>query len=173
VPIAQSIHHSFGGHKGALITRLHGGAVIINAHLIANTDGDWSRANRFYPKHKVQLDQLLAIADHEATRATQLILTGDLNLAKTCDLYEYFVRAGEWTDAFADGTGPTFHGEFLPAGRRPQCIDYLFARGSAPKFTAATQLFPDKITLPNGRITYLSNHLGLYAKLLSIGTMKP
>ena len=31
------------------------GLCIVNTHPVANKDGDWSRANRFYPLHQAQL----------------------------------------------------------------------------------------------------------------------
>jgi sphingomyelin phosphodiesterase 2 len=45
--------------KGALVTRLARPAIsLINTHPVANTDGDWSAANRFVPAHRSQLAAL-------------------------------------------------------------------------------------------------------------------
>ncbi len=42
--------------KGALVTRLtNPNLCVINTHPVANRDGDWSPANRFYPLHRAQL----------------------------------------------------------------------------------------------------------------------
>jgi exonuclease III len=161
-PLHDRKYFALGGHKGILVTCLTGRSVVLNVHLVANTDGDWSRTNRFYPKHKAQLDRVLEIAKVYEAKSPQILLSGDFNLAKTCDLYEYFVQAGEWQDAFRDSHEPTFHGEFLSPGRQPQCIDYIFAKGEVG-FDGARLVFKDKMVLGNGQNRYLSNHVGLYA----------
>jgi endonuclease/exonuclease/phosphatase family metal-dependent hydrolase len=95
-----------------------------------------------------------------------MILSGDFNLAKDCDLYEYFFQQGKWLDPFRDDVSPTFHAEFLSTGRRPRRIDYIFAKGSsAPSVLEAHVMFDQRATLDNKAQTYLSNHKGLYAKL--------
>ena len=41
--------------KGALVTRLARPELcVINTHPVANHDGDWSKANRYYPLHRAQ-----------------------------------------------------------------------------------------------------------------------
>jgi hypothetical protein len=45
--------------KGALVTRLARPELcVINTHPVANYDGDWSEANRFYPLHRAQFGVL-------------------------------------------------------------------------------------------------------------------
>lgn len=74
-PVSGTIYRGFGippradrisratrfraGMKGALVSRLAcPGLCIVNTHPVANRDGDWSRASRFYPLHRAQLDAL-------------------------------------------------------------------------------------------------------------------
>lgn len=87
------------------------------------------------------------------------IVTGDFNLAKTCDLYQQFKQAGQWQNTSQDDHSPTYHAEFLPPGRKPQCIDYIFVRSNLNTISSA-RVFEQKI---DG--TYLSNHIGVWAKL--------
>jgi hypothetical protein len=48
--------------KSALVTLLaRTGLCVINTHLAANTDGDWSAANRHYPLHQDQLGALARV----------------------------------------------------------------------------------------------------------------
>jgi sphingomyelin phosphodiesterase 2 len=50
------------GMKGALVTRLaRPGICVVNTHPVANRDGDWSRAGRFYPLHRAQFDVLTRV----------------------------------------------------------------------------------------------------------------
>ena len=54
--------------------------------------------------------------------------------------------------------------EYLPPGKTPHCIDFILA-GAGVKPEAATVLFTGKVSLPGGP-GYVSDHLGLYARLL-------
>lgn len=48
--------------KGALVTRLTCPEVsVINTHPLANTDGDWSEVNRFFPAHRARLAALSGV----------------------------------------------------------------------------------------------------------------
>ena len=60
--------------KGALVTRLTRPELcVINTHPVANHDGDWSEANRFYPLQRAQF-AVLTVSDHIGLRA-RLFLT--------------------------------------------------------------------------------------------------
>ena len=150
-----------GSVKGALVTRLRGsGLSVINTHLVANRDGDWSEANRYYPVHRAQLDALT-----RAIRAAPApaVVCGDFNVDRDSPLFAAFVISTGLTDTF-DGSCPaTFRAEFLPAGATPHCIDFILATDGGMAETA-TVLFAGKTPLPGGP-GYLSDHLGLCAKL--------
>lgn len=150
---------SLSFHKGVIVSRLKSGVVVVNVHLVANTDGDWSKSNRFYDKHKAQLDKLNEIMDRFTYKNQPIILSGDFNLAKTSDLYGYFIRKGGWHDTTPSDFEPTFHSDFLPPDRNPQRVDYILVRGNF-QFLKTALLFGSKI---NG--LYLSNHLGVFAEL--------
>lgn len=155
VPLEQERFIALPKQKGILLSRLASGIVIANIHLATNTDGDWSRDNRYFKTHKNHLDQL----NQELVSEDRVILGGDFNLAKTSDLYCYFKSKGNWIDAHKQDISPTFHKEFLPNDREPQRIDYIFTRGNVASQTSP-KIFESKI---DGQ--YLSNHIGLMANL--------
>jgi len=67
VPLASRLQARL---KGALVTRLGRPELcVINAHPVANHDGDWSTANRYYPLHRAQLAVLARVVNEAAPRA--------------------------------------------------------------------------------------------------------
>jgi endonuclease/exonuclease/phosphatase family metal-dependent hydrolase len=159
---AQAIPQS--RHKGILVTRLGGnGLITMNVHLNPNKDGDWSSENRFHPVHKAQLDAVNEFAARPAFANSTVIVSGDFNLAKDCDLYAPFLAQGRWTDIFEGDFTPTFNVEFLSPGMTPHRIDYLLLRDPLGTFDGheASVLFTDKVRLGNNQLAYISDHIGL------------
>jgi endonuclease/exonuclease/phosphatase family metal-dependent hydrolase len=171
LPVSGTRYHGFGvppeapgisrvtrrraGLKGALVTRL-ARLSVINTHPLANWDGDWSAANRFYPLHRAQLAVL-----SEVVRATDapLVVCGDFNVDRDSDLFAAFVAAARLADAFGGDCPPTFRAEYLPAGAKPHCIDFILT-GDGVRAEAAATIFGDG---PD----YVSDHLRLRATLAS------
>jgi hypothetical protein len=153
-------------HKGVLITNL-GAITAMNVHLNPNMDGNWSKENRFYPLHKLQLEALNDLVNQSQFENSIIIMSGDFNLAKDCDLFPEFLKQGYWDDAFAGDLTPTFRAEFLKAGRIAHCIDYVLVRGPKHKVQVkeVSYRFADKVELANGTTAFISDHKGLYAKL--------
>jgi endonuclease/exonuclease/phosphatase (EEP) superfamily protein YafD len=103
--------------KGSLLTRLADPDVwLVNTHLLANLDGDWSEQSRYYELHR---HQLAALASTVESLAGPLIVSGDFNIARESSLFEDFVKASRLADAFED-CPPTFHPEYLPTGKATQ-----------------------------------------------------
>lgn len=152
--IISNIFESLSFHRGVLISKLKSGVMIANVHLIANTDGDWSKDNRFYVRHKIQLDELNEMLN-KLNLSQHIILSGDFNLAKSSDLYNYFLKKGAWKDAMPLDFEATFHAEFLAHDRKPQRVDYILIKGDF-KVLSTLLLFDSKV-----KNIYLSNHLAL------------
>ena len=149
------------GMKGALVTRLAGpGLCIVNTHPVANKDGDWSRASRFYPLHRAQLDALTRVVLSVPAPAA---VCGDFNIDRGSSLFGGFLADTGLADAFEGGCPATFRAEYLPAGKTPHCIDFILTGGGV-KAEAATVVFAGKEPLL-GDPGYVSDHLGLYARL--------
>lgn len=139
-------------------------AVVGNAHLVANLDGDWSADNRH---HRIQRDQITILHQaltraRAATGAELAILSGDLNVASTSPLYPLITDNGAWRDPFAATDPPTFHVEYLPPGATGQRIDYLLVAGDEQRHRVLEcgLILGEPVELPDGR-SHLSDHFGL------------
>lgn len=147
--------------KGVLVTRLaRPGPCVVHTHPVANQDGDWSAGSRFYPLHKAQLDVLARVVRRADGPA---VVCGDFNVDRDSSLFAGFLAGTGLADAF-DGRCPaTFRAEYLPAGEKPHCIDFILTTGGF-KAEAATVMFTGKEPLRGGP-GYVSDHLGLRASL--------
>ncbi|ACY95963.1 endonuclease/exonuclease/phosphatase family protein [Thermomonospora curvata] len=147
--------------KGALITPLRDqGVCVINTHPVANGDGDWSDANRFRP---LQQGQLTALARLVQEIEDPVVVCGDFNVARDSTLHRDFLATTGLVDAFAGSCPPTFHSAYLKPGQRPHCIDFILVAKSIGVESTGT-LFTDREPLAGGP-SYLSDHIGLYARL--------
>lgn len=175
VPVASTVFHGFGPVtapiplrarlsarlKGALVTRLdHPGISVVNTHPLANTDGDWSEANRFYPAHRAQL---AALSRAVGSVAAPVVVCGDFNIDRDCALFSGFTEQMMLTDAFEGRCPPTFRAEYLPVGKRSRCIDFILT-GREVKVSAANVLLAGEQPMRGGS-GYVSDHLGLSARL--------
>jgi len=149
------------GLKGALVTSLVSpGLCLINTHPVANRDGDWSQAGRFYPLHRAQLAVLARVVRGVAAPA---VVCGDFNVDRDSALFSGFVGGTGLTDAFEGNCPATFRAEYLPPGATPHCIDFILTADGV-KAEAATVVFTAMEPLPGGS-AYLSDHVGLRASL--------
>jgi len=143
--------------KGALVTRLARPELcVINTHPVANYDGDWSEANRFYPLHRAEFAVLARVVNEAGPRT---VVCGDFNVARESSLFGDFVAATGLADAFGGVCPATFRAEYLPAGATPHCIDFILTAGEV-KAESAALVFAEKE--PFG---YVSDHIGLRARL--------
>jgi endonuclease/exonuclease/phosphatase (EEP) superfamily protein YafD len=142
---------------GALVTRVDRPELcVINTHPIANHDGDWSAANRYYPLHRAQLGVLARVVSEAGPRA---VVCGDFNVSRESSLFDGFTAATGLADAFAGTCPPTFRAEYLPAGATTHCIDFILTAGEVTADNAAL-VFAGK-----ERLGYVSDHIGLRARL--------
>jgi endonuclease/exonuclease/phosphatase family metal-dependent hydrolase len=161
LPVSSTIYRGFGippeapgitrpvrlraALKGALVTRLaRPGLCVINTHPIANWDGDWSEANRFYSLHRAQLDALARVVHRTPAPA---VVCGDFNVDRDSTLFSDFMTYTGLADAFQGGCPATFRAEYLPPGELPHCIDFILTTDGV-KTEAATLLFTGKEPLP-------------------------
>lgn len=148
--------------KGALVTRMARlGLCIVNTHPVANRDGDWSRANRFYPLHQAQLAALTRIVRGIRVPA---VVCGDFNVDRGSLLFAEFVAGTGLADAFEGNCPATFRAEYLRAGEVGHCIDFILTPAGV-KAQATGLLLVGQVELPGGP-GYASDHIGLHADLL-------
>ena len=177
LPVAGSVYRGFGSPprtpgisrlgrlparlKGALVTRLAPpGLCIVNTHLVANKDGDWSRANRFYPLHQAQLAALARIVRGIRVPA---VVCGDFNVDRDSSLFAEFMAGTGLTDAFEGSCPATFRAEYLPAGEVGHCIDFILTPAGV-EAQATGLVLAGQVELPGGP-GYASDHIGLRADL--------
>jgi len=152
-------------HKGFLATHhdLDGQPVIvINTHLVANYDGDWTPDNRYARAERAELAQLAAFLAGLPDEAL-LLVAGDFNLPRGSWLYDEFVAATGLLDPLADSRAPTYRPLRLLPDRYAEAIDHVYVRppGGAAVTTAAVLRFDEPVPLVNGRTAHLSDHLGV------------
>jgi endonuclease/exonuclease/phosphatase family metal-dependent hydrolase len=129
---------------------------VINTHPVANYDGDWSEANRFYPLHRAELAVLTRVVNEAGPRA---VVCWDFNVSRESALFGDFMAATGLADAFGGACPATFRAEYLPAGATTHCIDFILTAGEVTAESAAL-VFAEKEPLG-----YVSDHIGLRARL--------
>ena len=177
LPVSGRAFHGFGfppaapgvswlaradaGLKGVLVTRLpEPGACVVNVHPLPNRDGDWSPANRFFPLHQAQLAVVARVVGELTTPA---VVCGDFNVAADSVLMPGFLSQTGLADAFSGQSPATFHAEFLGPSARPHRIDFILV-SPAIRAGSTQVLFGGRQPL-RGRMEYLSDHVGLQARL--------
>lgn len=177
LPVLSSVYQGFGPApavadigrlsrlqarmKGVLVTRLaRPGVSVINTHPVANADGDWSPANRFFPVHRAQFAML---AGAVSGAGAPVVVCGDFNLDRESMLFGELIADTGLTDAFEGNCPATFHAEYLPAGATARCIDFILTSGDI-KADSAELVFQGKQMLRGGP-AYVSDHLGLRTRL--------
>jgi endonuclease/exonuclease/phosphatase family metal-dependent hydrolase len=156
-------------YKGILSTRLvYAGQeiIILNTHLTANYDGDWSPRNRYAQLERAQLDRLAQLVNRLPSGSI-IVVAGDFNIPRHSWLYDGFVAATGMIDPLAGNREPTYHPVFNLPRRFHQPIDFVFVRpprGSS--VTASAEfLFENEVELASGRFGRVSDHTGIKLEL--------
>jgi endonuclease/exonuclease/phosphatase family metal-dependent hydrolase len=153
--------------KGLLITRCEIAShpvTVVNTHLLANSDGDWSETNRYSVALRaglLQLAQELEALDPDVP----VLVMGDFNVPSGSWLFDEFVATTGLRDVMAGDTRPTYRP--TPRLRTVPAIDHLLVRQSPSHMIVAdTKLaFEEAVLLPDGRSVYLSDHYGIESSL--------
>jgi endonuclease/exonuclease/phosphatase family metal-dependent hydrolase len=153
--------------KGLLITDFQVAGqplTIVNTHLLANSDGDWSRANTYARGEQAELSQLAEELNGIEADAS-LVVAGDLNVPRDAWLFDEFLGRAGLTDVLAGRAGPTYRP--TPRFSASKAIDHVLVRPSPGSqfVTDARPVFQERVSLRNGRSLYLSDHYGIEARL--------
>lgn len=138
--------------------------IVINTHISPNLSGDWSKKDDLYLTQKNELKKLSTFIKKLSLQKNPVVLTGDFNIPKKSVLYKYFISTANVKDLFFSNTEPSYHQEFLPSNRKAECVDYVFYYGNI-KEIKRKHLLKEKCFLSNGKKSYLSDHIGLFADL--------
>ncbi|WP_395107912.1 endonuclease/exonuclease/phosphatase family protein [Actinomadura sp. SCN-SB] len=147
--------------KGMLMARVRFAdrtVTILNTHLSANMNDDWSPSNAYAKAQRSELDELAAFVARLGP-ADPLIVLGDFNVPRGSDLLRDFAATAGLHDVLEGDTEPTFRPTPEYSDTKP--LDQIFTR---PAMAATTRLvFHDEVPLPDGRSMYLSDHFGIEA----------
>jgi endonuclease/exonuclease/phosphatase family metal-dependent hydrolase len=152
------------GAQVAVVDTPDGPLAVVNTHLSANRDGDWSPANRYTPIARAELGHLageLAGLDP----GLPVVAVGDFNVPRTAGTLAAFLAAAGLTDAMAGDTAPTYRP--TPRWPAPPAFDHVLVR-SAPGRTLSARariVLREPVPLPGGRRGFLSDHYGVEAVL--------
>ncbi|MEV0902228.1 endonuclease/exonuclease/phosphatase family protein [Actinoplanes sp. NPDC049802] len=163
-PLTPPARPEYLMRKGALVVTVDtgdGDLVVVNTHLSANRDDDWSAENRYTRIARAELGVLrrqVAALDP----AVPVVVTGDLNVPRDSVVLRDFLAETGLRDVLAGDTRPTYRP--TPGWPSPPAFDHVLVR--PPMDGAARLVFQDQIALPDGRSAYLSDHYGVEADLV-------
>jgi endonuclease/exonuclease/phosphatase family metal-dependent hydrolase len=160
-PMTAPARPEFLMRKGAQTVTVEtgGGPVtVVNTHLSANRDDDWSAGNRYTRLQRGELDRLGGVVG-AVPAGRPLVLVGDLNVPRDSPILDRFLASAGLEDARAGDAEPTYR----PTTRwpNPPAFDHVLLR---PGLAARTTLvFKDEVVLAGGRPEFLSDHYGVEA----------
>jgi endonuclease/exonuclease/phosphatase family metal-dependent hydrolase len=162
-PFTRPVRPELLMRKGAQVTVLAtpaGRVAVLNTHLSANRDDDWSAQNRYSAVARAELASLGAALAALPARLPAVV-TGDLNLPRNSALLAGFCAEAGLRDAMAGDTRPTYRP--TPGWPDPPAFDHVLLRGMTAE--CRLTLEDDTVTLGDGREVYLSDHFGVEADL--------
>ncbi|MFI5961177.1 endonuclease/exonuclease/phosphatase family protein [Streptomyces asoensis] len=152
------------GAQLASVATPAGELVVVNTHLSANRDDDWSPTNRYTRIAAGELDRLTSLIA-AVDPSLPVAVVGDLNLPRDSAALTDFIAAAGLCDILAGDTRPTYRP--TPGWPSPPALDHILIRSAAGETLtgSADLVFQEKVTLPDGRQTHLSDHYGVQAQL--------
>ncbi len=156
---------------------------IINTYLTTNPNKTWDSEGIFKTIQESQITDINTALENIKDKGLMAIIAGDFNFLKTSAQYERFVKTNKAKDIFENFSLPTYlKGRkslkflwrvkfidkfFVFNAKESGRVDYIFVVDQSNKVAIkeTKHLFDEKITLFNGKESYLSDHIGLYAKL--------
>jgi len=168
-PMAGPVRGEFLVRKGAQLASVatpDGELVVINTHLSANRDDDWSPTNRYTRITGAELARLTELIAPIGP-SLPVVVVGDLNLPRDASTLTDFVAAAGLRDLLAGDTRTSYR----PTPQWPSppaALDHVLVRSAAGETLTgvADFVFQDKVTLGDGRQAYLSDHYGVQAQLI-------
>ncbi|MFG2946183.1 endonuclease/exonuclease/phosphatase family protein [Streptomyces adustus] len=167
-PITGPVRGELLMRKGAQLASVatpDGELVVVNTHLSANRDDDWSPTNRYTRIAGAELaglTRLIAAVDP----SLPVVVAGDLNLPRDSAALADFVATAGLRDVLAGDIRPTYRP--TPRWPSPPALDHVLVRAAAGETLTgdADLVFQDRVTLGDGRRAHLSDHYGVQARLI-------
>jgi endonuclease/exonuclease/phosphatase family metal-dependent hydrolase len=170
-PAARPVRPELLMRKGvqvAVVALPAGDCTVVNTHLSANRDDDWSPGNRYTRVRRGELDGLAAVLSAVDPRLP-LVVLGDFNLPRSSRVLAEFAVRQRLDDAMGGRHEPTYRP--TPQFPSPPAFDRVFLR-AAPTCGLtwrARLVFQDAVPLADGRQAYLSDHYGIETELTLTG----
>jgi endonuclease/exonuclease/phosphatase family metal-dependent hydrolase len=155
-PVAGRPRGEWLMRKGFQVATI-GDLVVVNTHLSANRDGDWSAGNHYTRVQRAELEFLAGRLE----RDRPVVVVGDLNVPRGKPVFQDFLAATGLRDVLAGDTRPTYRptAEFP----RPPAFDHvLVGTGLSGR---AELVLQDPVRLPDGREAFLSDHYAVAAEI--------
>ncbi len=156
------------GVQVAVVALPAGDCTVVNTHLSANRDHDWSIDNRYTRVQRGELDGLAAVLSAVDPRLP-LVVMGDFNLPRSSRVLAEFAVRQRLDDAMDGRHEPTYRP--TPQFPAPPAFDHVFLRATPTwGLTGRARLvFQDSVPLADGRPVYLSDHYGIETELTLTG----
>lgn len=152
------------GAQVSVVSTPGGDLAVVNTHLSANRDGDWSPGNRYTRIAAAELERLAGLVA-AIDPALPVVVAGDFNVPRDSPTFTRFLDAAGLDDLLAGDTRPTYR----PTARfpAPPALDQVLVRSTSDrKVTGRARLvLQDAVRLAGGREVYLSDHYGIEADL--------
>jgi endonuclease/exonuclease/phosphatase family metal-dependent hydrolase len=142
--------------------------VVVNTHMLANYDEDWTTGNRFVTEQRKDLAQL-AEAVRRLDRESLVIVAGDFNVPMTNPLFVEFTSRCDLRSAFgpAPDAAPATIRQARPDRPALTIDNVLFRAPAGSSFQATARLrFEEPVMLTSGRQTVASDHLAVEAEFV-------
>ncbi|MFE4695593.1 endonuclease/exonuclease/phosphatase family protein [Streptomyces sp. NPDC056738] len=167
-PMTSPVRGEFFMRKGVQVASIatpDGELVVVNTHLSANRDDDWSPANRYTRIAEAELALVAGLIEGVGP-SVPVVVVGDLNVPRDSAVLADFVAAAGLRDVLAGDTRPTYRP--TPQWPTPPALDHVLVRAAAGETLTggADFVFQDEVTLGDGRRAYLSDHYGVQARLI-------
>ncbi|MEU0555708.1 endonuclease/exonuclease/phosphatase family protein [Dactylosporangium sp. NPDC006015] len=156
------------GAQLAVVETPAGPLAVVNTHLSANRDDDWSDGNRFTRVIRQELDHLARLVRGFEPELPAVVV-GDFNVPRDSAAFTGFAAAAGLRDVLAGDPTTTFRP--TPRWPAPPALDQVLARDGAgrPVVASARTVLRDAVRVPDGRELFLSDHYGLEADLSLAG----
>jgi endonuclease/exonuclease/phosphatase family metal-dependent hydrolase len=136
------------------------GYAVVNTHLSANRDDDWSAGNRYTRVHRAELDRLVEVLRDPAPELP-VVAVGDFNMPADSAPFTAFVAGTGLRPVLNPDAGTTYRP--TPRWPVPPRLDHVLVSASVE--ASARLVLQDAVELPSGRTGYLSDHYGIEAEL--------
>jgi endonuclease/exonuclease/phosphatase family metal-dependent hydrolase len=139
---------------------------IVTTHLSSDNEHNLTPKNKLYKLIKSQSEEAAEVVNHYTKNNESVIVAGDFNIAKNSELYNNFLKKTKLTDIYAKEEQPTYDPDrvdFFYRSPADRC-DFIFTSSNNKKMipTLLSYALTEQLTLPNGKKSYLSDHIGLY-----------